>query len=189
LKVKSLVLFAFFASLYANLLANEPSLRPPYRVNLELGFPNGGQINRDSFLYRGGFSVGAGIVKPLNTWLNAGLNLRFTKLQTEVFLPISAKVEVNAKGRQTGSFFIFEGGYAHGFNWNPNPIVSSSFAGGTFFSSGYAYRFDIGNGKSLDIKIDLMQQNGKNRVSTLNEVGFKTSFSYLMIVPGFRLHL
>jgi hypothetical protein len=191
LKAFKLLFFGFFLGFpqVEGIRAKEPTEISGYRLFIETGFPNGGQIRRDSFLYRGGYQIGVGFMRGINQHVHVGLVLKYSQLQNEVFLPAMLRLEVSPKGLVKGSFFNFDAGYAHGFLSNPSPLITNSFRGGPRFSSGYTYRILMANNQLLDLSIGLSHQQGSDRVFQTEMGTFKRPFSYLLLIPGIRLHL
>lgn len=187
---KHLIVLVFAYGGYGSVTAQESASSGENRSIegfAELGYVAGGQINRDNFVYRSGLVPSFGLQKSLHKKVAIGLSASLLYLDDERFIPISLQIILSPSGKKNGNKLFLRTGFSNGSAVSSSNFVPKSFSGGVYFSSGYLYRFDLSDSKSMGIKIGITHQQARMNIVGSDGTGFKSQLHYAFLETGLAL--
>lgn len=142
-------------------------------------FLMGGNMTRNTLVYRTGPFLSASLVKKINPQLFVGGGFGCIGTQREDFLPVFLNLRLLMNANPKGYFFEARSGWSLGFNRAVSTIEGNSFRGGWFAQANFGYRIPFEN-TSYHFGLLMLSQQARQRISS-GQISFREFVSFQMV--------
>ena len=138
---------------------------------LEIGAVRGIQLSKNFPILKSGSIANIKVSKELSPYVQIGAGVGYISLEFENFTPFYAYIKGNRKNTSRGYFFEMSIGKSRGENANFNNSLTTNFKGGTYFSPGIGYQYEINEKWSFSSSINyVMQKTELNQLDSQQEI-------------------
>lgn len=171
------------------ILANQDEVNDSVKTyqRLDATYVFGGQVYKNNFVYKPGFSLQVSHGFVVNESVNVGAGLGYVNLKDEHFLPVFIEVLGSRKRKQTSPTIKMQIGYAPGWDTGGMKPEGYHFRGGMYISAGLGRKIPVGPNYSLYFHWSYRHQFARSDYKVFGGQKYTEDLNYDMFVISLGL--